>query len=205
MDILVEKLSKRFNKHTLFKNLDFNFQSGKTYAILGANGSGKSTFLRILSGYQTFTKGKVQFINNSNEVEVEAVYPYISITTPSLQLLEEFTLQEMLDFHFSFKPLVSEDKLKQELINANLDKHLNKQIKLFSSGMVQRTKLLLAFLSDTPLLLLDEPCTNLDETGVDWYKTLVQHYTANRTVIVASNLKHEYDFCETELRISDFA
>lgn len=205
MDILVEKLTKRFNKHTLFKNMDFSFQSGKTYAILGANGSGKSTLLRILSGYQTFSKGKVQFIFNSKELEIEKVYPYISITTPSLQLLEEFTLQETLDFHFSFKGLINKDKLKQELINANLDKHLNKQLKYFSSGMVQRTKLLLAFLSDTPLLLLDEPCTNLDETGVDWYKTLVSNYTANRTVIVASNLKPEYDFCEVEIRISDFA
>lgn len=205
MDILVEKLTKRFNKHTLFKNMDFSFQSGKNYAILGANGSGKSTLLRILSGYQTFSKGKVTFINDAKELDIEAVYPYISITTPSLELLEEFTLQEMIDFHFCFKTVMDEGKLKQELINANLDKHLNKQLKYFSSGMTQRTKLLLAFLSNTPLLLLDEPCTNLDETGVDWYKTLITNYTANRTVIVASNLKHEYDFCEIEMKISDFA
>ena len=70
--------------------------------------------------------------------------------------------------------------------------------------MKQRLKLVLAICSDTDLLLLDEPTTNLDDEGVAWYQTLIEKYTANRLVIVASNVKHDYHFCTQQLNIMDY-
>ena len=80
----------------------------------------------------------------------------------------------------------------------------NKLIKYFSSGMKQRLKLALAFCSDTPMLMLDEPTSNLDSQGVDWYLNLVQQFAENRLTIVCSNQEHEYSFCDEQLNISEY-
>ena len=77
-------------------------------------------------------------------------------------------------------------------------------IKYFSSGMKQRLKLALAFCSDTPMLMLDEPTSNLDKQGVEWYLGLVQQFAAGRLTIICSNQEHEYSFCTQHLDISDY-
>jgi ABC-type multidrug transport system ATPase subunit len=86
----------------------------------------------------------------------------------------------------------------------NLDNARNKLIKYFSSGMKQRLKLALAFCSDTPMLMLDEPTSNLDSQGVEWYLSLVQRYAANRLTIICSNQEHEHSFCKHQLNITDY-
>jgi ABC-type multidrug transport system ATPase subunit len=70
--------------------------------------------------------------------------------------------------------------------------------------MKQRTKLALAFCSDTAMLMLDEPTSNLDTQGVDWYLGLVETYAANRLTIVCSNQAHEYSFCKQQINITDY-
>jgi ABC-type multidrug transport system ATPase subunit len=70
--------------------------------------------------------------------------------------------------------------------------------------MKQRLKLLMAVYADTPLLLLDEPCSNLDNQGIEWYRNLVQTQLKKRTIIIASNQLFEYDFCDSTLSVHDF-
>lgn len=72
----------------------------------------------------------------------------------------------------------------------------HKQIRYFSSGMKQRVKLAQAIFSDTPLLLLDEPCTNLDTDGIQLYLGLIKSHAVGKLVIVSSNDKQEYAFCD---------
>ena len=117
---------------------------------------------------------------------------------------EEFTLSEMVDFHFkfkTFKPGIDKAALNEIL---NLKGSDNKMIRYFSSGMKQRLKLALAFCADTPMLMLDEPTSNLDTQGIDWYLNLVEKFSANRLTIICSNQEHEYSFCEQKLNISDY-
>src|SRR5690606_34997503 len=85
-----------------------------------------------------------------------------------------------------------------------LEKSMNKQILYFSSGMKQRLKLGLCFFSDVPLLLLDEPVSNLDKTGIAWYQHLIQAYGSNKTIFICSNDSREYDFCDRVLHIEDY-
>ncbi|MBC7744870.1 MAG: ATP-binding cassette domain-containing protein, partial [Flavobacterium sp.] len=77
-------------------------------------------------------------------------------------------------------------------------------LKNFSSGMKQRVKLALAFCSDTKILLLDEPVSNLDHQGVEWYLSLIEQFSSDRLVIVCSNQQQEYGFCDERINVEDF-
>lgn len=203
MTIKLSQLGKRYNYEWIFRNLDYEFVAGKTYAILGHNGSGKSTLLNTLSGYLLPSEGSLTFFHENHTVPVEEIYRYLAYAAPYLETVEEFTLEEMIAFHTRFKPL--RNLTNAELITRmNLQKARLKFVKDFSSGMKQRLKLGLALYTDAPLLLLDEPTTNLDQEGIDWY---LEHLNANkkdRLVIIGSNISHEHNFADEEVRITDY-
>jgi ABC-type multidrug transport system ATPase subunit len=85
-----------------------------------------------------------------------------------------------------------------------LENAVNKQIRNYSSGMRQRVKLAQSIFSDVPVVLLDEPCTNLDAAGIQLYHQLINEYCKNRMVIVSSNDEVEYRFCNEKLNINDY-
>jgi ABC-type multidrug transport system ATPase subunit len=204
INITLEDIGRRFNRDWIFKNINYTFTSGNSYAILGSNGSGKSTLLQVLNGSLGPSKGKISYQFKGAIIPTEAIYEHLSLAAPYLELIEEFTLNEMIDFHFQFKPLLP-GLNKAEIINLlNLNTSANKLIKYFSSGMKQRLKLALAFCADTPILMLDEPTSNLDAQGITWYRDLVQQFATNRLTIVCSNQLHEYDFCQHQLNIADY-
>jgi len=110
----------------------------------------------------------------------------------------------MLDFHARFKPLINTVSIEEILKTVGLQTAVNKQIRYYSSGMKQRLKLAQAFFSNTPILLLDEPTTNLDADGTALYHHLISNYTKGKLVIISSNDKQEYEFCEEVIRIGDY-
>ena len=130
------------------------------------------------------------------------MYELVSYCAPYLELIEEMTLLEFLTYHFSFKKSLVPVKEIIEIIGLQTSSH--KLISNFSSGMKQRVKLAQAICSDTYILLLDEPCTNLDTEGIQLYKSLLTRFAKNKILIVASNDINEYDVCSTHLKISDF-
>jgi ABC-type multidrug transport system ATPase subunit len=204
MKITLQNIGRRFNRDWIFRNIDYTFTGGETYAILGPNGSGKSTLLQVLNGSLAPSTGSINYLMDDKPVEVEAIFNQLTLAAPYLELIEEFTLDEMANFHFKFKPY-RQGMDKEAVINLlALEGGRNKLIKYFSSGMKQRLKLALAFCSDTPMLMLDEPTSNLDKQGVDWYLNLVQQFAADRLTIICSNQEHEYSFCRHQLNISDY-
>jgi len=204
MIITLQNIGRRFNRDWIFKGVDYTFTSGESYAILGPNGSGKSTLLQVLNGSLSPSVGKIDFSNDGKAVEIDTVFTHLSLAAPYLELIEEFTMSEMVDFHFRFKSFKQGMDKAQLIELLNLPKSTNKLIKYFSSGMKQRLKLALAFCADTPMLMLDEPTSNLDTQGVDWYLSLVQQFAAGRLTIVCSNQEHEYGFCTHRLSIVDY-
>lgn len=203
MDISLNNVGRRFNKEWIFKNISYEFKQGEKYAVLGPNGSGKSTFLSILLSSLVPSEGTIKYYE-SKEVKVEDVYQYISFAAPYLDLVEEFTLQETIAFHFQFKPYASGLDAATVLSLLGLEKSQDKALKHFSSGMKQRTKLVLACCTNTPILMLDEPTSNLDAQGIDWYLELIEKFAQGKMVLVGSNQEHEYAFCENRLKISDY-
>jgi ABC-type multidrug transport system ATPase subunit len=200
MDITLKNIGRRFNKEWIFKNIDFSFTNTNKYAVLGPNGSGKSTLLSIVLGSLSPSEGDISY-HNPGDIRVEEIYQYISFAAPYLDLVEEFTLQETIDFHFQFKTYATDLNAQKVL---GLKKSQDKALKHFSSGMKQRTKLALACCANTPILILDEPTSNLDEQGIDWYLKLIEQYAAEKMIIVGSNQAHEYVFCDHQLNISDY-
>ena len=203
--IELNNIGKRFRYEWIFKNITHSFESGKSFALLGPNGSGKSTLMKILSGHLTPSDGQITFSNSRKKIDGDDIYQYISYSAPYIDVIEEMTLTEIIAFHSKFKPL-SKGLIINDLIQILNFKNANdKEIRFFSSGMKQRLKLALSICSATPILLLDEPTTNLDAQGVAWYQNLMQQFSdKNRLVIVASNIEHDYDFCEEQLNILDY-
>jgi len=202
--IQLQNIGKRYRLEWIFRGLDATFQAGERWAILGPNGSGKSTLLKVLSGHLTPSKGNISFENQGVAIKEEAVYKKISYAAPYIELIEEFTLEEALRFHAKLRPLLPGFTPASLYELLSLPRSRQKEIRFFSSGMKQRLKLALAVCSDTPVLLLDEPATNLDVQGVDWYKNLISTYAAERLVIIASNDPHDAAFCGKHLNILDF-
>jgi ABC-type multidrug transport system ATPase subunit len=200
MQITLENLGRRFNREWIFKGINYTFSSENKYAILGPNGSGKSTLLSVLSGSLTPSEGSISYINGK-ALAAEQIFKEVSLAAPYLDLVEEFTLQETIDFHFQFKKYQQGLNATSVLDLLALTKAQDKPLKYFSSGMKQRTKLVLAFCSDTPVLVLDEPTSNLDAQGNQWYLELVEKFAKNRLVLVGSNQPYEYEFCEHRLDI----
>jgi ABC-type multidrug transport system ATPase subunit len=204
MQIILENIGRRFNREWIFREVNYTFNNKGSYAILGPNGSGKSTLLQVLNGSLVPSAGIISYTRDGNAIEPENVFNYLSLAAPYLELIEEFTLNEMVDFHFRFKifkPGIDKHALNDIL---NLRGSENKMIRYFSSGMKQRLKLALAFCADTPILMLDEPTSNLDTQGIDWYLNLVEKFSAKRLTIICSNQEHEYSFCQERLSISDY-
>ena len=204
MKINLTNVGKRFNREWIFRNLSFEFHSATSYAITGPNGSGKSTLLQIITGATTFNEGDIEYFLADKKILTENVYTNISIAAPYLELVEEMTLTEFLQFHSKLKRWLPSVDSRKIISIINLEEASQKQIRYFSSGMKQRVKLAQAIFSDVPVVLLDEPCTNLDEEGIALYKMLVEDHCKNRLLIVSSNDVQEYDFCKEIINIKNY-
>ncbi len=204
MKIELDNVGKRYRMEWILRGVSLQFEAGKQYAITGPNGSGKSTLLKILSGHLTPSKGSARFFHQNTPLDNTGVYRYLSYAAPYIELIEELSLWEALQFHLRFKPLRNGIGADEVLGLLRFKKARNKAIRDFSSGMKQRLKLALAICSDTPLLLLDEPTTNLDKEGVAWYRQLIDDYSTGRLLIVASNVDVDFDFCEERVDILQY-
>lgn len=205
MEITLKELGKKYNKEWIFRNITYSLAHQNNYLVSGSNGSGKSTFLQIISGLLAPTEGTISFANRGKTISGELIFREVAIATPYLELYEQLTLEEVIEFHFQFKkPL--EPLSKRELAELfYLQKSLKQPVKTFSSGMKQRLKLGLAISCSAPLLLLDEPTSNLDKKAIQWYQQMIERFGKNRLIIVCSNQQEdEYQFCNKEINIEDF-
>ena len=198
--ISLHNAGKRFNKDWIFKDLNATFEMGQHYALIGKNGSGKSTLLQVISGYASLSKGTIEWGN----YDASTIFQEMRKAAPYLELVEELTAMEQFEFQEKFKPLQPVLSVAEIIQMIGLEDATHKQIRNFSSGMKQRLKLALAIFSATPILLLDEPCSNLDTEGYALYKALIQQYAMHKLIIVGSNDTQEYEFCTKQINLQDY-
>lgn len=204
MKVSLTDAGKRFNRDWIFRHFNYNFEEGQSYAITGPNGSGKSTLLQALGGSMMINEGTIQLTVDNCQLSIENIYRHVSICAPYLEVIEEMTLTEFLNFHHGFKPFLAGITPEKIISVLGLEKAEGKQIRYYSSGMKQRVKLAQAVFSDTAIVLLDEPCTNLDTAGIELYHRLIDDHCKNRLVVVSSNDEVEYKFCKEKINISDY-
>jgi len=205
MHITLSKISRKFNYEWIFRDVDFEFEQGNSYAILGSNGSGKSTLLQIISGHLHPSGGTITYSHENKTIAVEDFFRHVTYSGPYLELIEEFTLEEMITFHSRFRSFRHKMDVKDLIEATGLLRNRNKPIKYFSSGMKQRVRLALALLTESEVVLLDEPAANLDRKAIDWFRDLIRKNSQDRIVIVCSNSQSdEYDFCSQSIVIDDY-
>ena len=205
MELSIQKLSKAFNRKKVFSNLDLLISSGSRLAITGSNGSGKSTLLKILSGGNIATSGKIIYQNKGITIKEDEVYKWVHFVAPYNTMIEELTLPELFQFHRDLGTLSSFSDYKSWVSNLSYPFPVDHRIKTFSSGMKQRIKLGLVLLDNRPLILLDEPGSNLDLQGKDWFSSLLDKLSADQTLIIATNDPTEMQYCKLELNIEEYS
>lgn len=202
MKIILENAGKRYQQQWIFRNFSYQF-GGSSYAITGRNGSGKSTLAALLSGHLLPTEGKVSHFKDVQKIDDSEIYRHLSFAAPYLELIEEFTVAEMVRFHFRLKQITSSFQPYDVLSYCWLEDASGKQVKHLSSGMKQRLKLGLAFLTNAPLLILDEPTSNLDKHGINWFLERLNEVIEERLVVVCSNQPYEYEMCKNIISMED--
>jgi len=198
MKIIATGIHKKFRQEWVFKALNYTFESGKSYAIIGQNGAGKSTLLKTLAQYSLPNKGKVEF-----EGITEDVNKQISFAAPYSELIEEFTLPELLNFLVHINFLEAHWDFSTFTSFIELQPSETKYIKNFSSGMRQKVKLGIALAANRPILCLDEPTSNLDETAKNWFYRALESQR-HKLILIASNEQAEINLCTDQLAIADY-
>jgi len=204
MRIEVHGLGKTYNRNRIFHNFDYKFENNNNYALTGPNGSGKSTLLQNLAGLMLPTSGTINYYFNDVVIPNEQIFKNLIIASPYTELIEEMTLLEFLKFHFKFKQLAKGIDLDEICQIMGLADSINKQVKHFSSGMKQRLKLGIAFYSEVSIIFLDEPASNLDKAGFNWYLSEIDKVGDDKIIIIASNFEPEYKFCDFLIYLPDF-
>lgn len=192
MTITVSNLGKRFNREWIFRGLTTEFKAGNIYAITGPNGSGKSTMMHVLWGQVPVSEGVLNYQIGTEKINVEDAFRHVAIAAPYMDLLEDFTLAEHIEFHFSMKGAMNKWTTPEIIEKLDLQAAANKPIKQFSSGMKQRLKLGLALFSESKAIFLDEPTTNLDEAAIHWYMTNLLLMASTKVVFIATNQPTDY-------------
>lgn len=203
LKIDLQDVSHQFGPQKVLQHLNYSFLPGETYAVLGGNGSGKTTLLKIIQGSLIPSEGTVSYFLNETEIPVEKAAFKLSFFGPYTELIEELTAKEFLSFYMKFRPFQEGFSVQKLLELSYLEASANKEIRNFSSGMKQRLKLALAFGAASEVILLDEPTSNLDKSGTEWYQELVKNYRHSRTLIIGSNhQQQEMGFCRHQLNVS---
>lgn len=191
MKVVLQKVTKRFGAQTVLRNASLVLEKGSITGVTGPNGSGKSTLLQLIAGAIIPDAGNVEHFKDDKLLDPSTVFRNISIASPYLNMYDDLHLEEALSTHARFKPLIKEIDRNKFFELVKLEHAKSKPIRDLSSGMLQRFKLGLAILSDTSLLLLDEPGSNLDKSGLDWYHQLLTANKNQRTVVICSNREEE--------------
>jgi ABC-type multidrug transport system ATPase subunit len=192
MRLSFRQLGQRFNRNWIFRKLDFECGPNEIVAVLGANGSGKSTLLHIVAGLLRPSEGEIAYEFQNQTIPRESIFRYLMWVGPYVGVSDELRLGELLDFHQTCKAWRGGMDRRSVLRSVRLEKEEAKTIGDFSSGMKQRLQLAIAFYTEAPLVLLDEPTANLDRQNVAWYQQTLEEESSGRLVIIASNQPEEY-------------
>lgn len=190
----------------VFSNVNLEINGGTVFGIYGKNGTGKSTLLKVLSYILTPTSGNVELKLNETLITRDTVQKHIGFVSPSLSLYDEFSLIELVETVTKMRGILFDELYFNNLLEILSLTHRRESIvKGFSSGMVQRVKLILATIHKPSFLFLDEPTTNLDDEGIMSVYTIIRE-TVNYggLVCIATNESREKDWCTQQIDISSF-
>lgn len=185
------KITKAFKARPVLTGIDFELPAQQIVAICGANGSGKSVFMRILSGLIRADSGAVSVFGTLLGGENEFP-PSTGVHFDNSGLLLTETGWNNLMLLAMISNTVSKERIEEVIRLVNLDPADKRPVRTYSTGMRQRLGIAQALMEDPQLLLLDEPTTGLDFDGQDWFHDLMKRLqNEGKTILITSHSKEE--------------
>ncbi len=186
-------LSKRFGQRTVFSGINLDLNSGDSVAITGSNGAGKTTLIKLLVRIVRPSSGHVAYLDNGSALDEDALRSRVSFVSPYLNLYDQLSGEENLNFFTSVRGGNITGKEIESLLNkVGLAQRGLDLVATYSTGMKQRLKYALALSNDPKFLFLDEPMSALDDSGKDIVKRIIDEYRNNCIIVLATNEKEEY-------------
>ncbi len=192
----VRNLSKSFSNSSILKDVNFTLDQGKICAVVGSNGSGKTTFLKCLSGLMSYDEGVIDFGSQNGHL----------FLSDKLNIFGDLTIKQNLEvlsryYNQDFNQASFKESLK--LLNINQYKEL--PLKFLSRGNLQRNKLCVAINLNWDYLLIDEPFSNLDYDGVKIFKNIFENFKSeNKSIIFSTHQNDDNSFCDKVVIVEDF-
>jgi heme exporter protein A len=207
--LICTNLTKYYSHRLIFGNLTLTLNENSSVGIVGKNGSGKSTLIKVIAGIISPSKGNMSLEINGKSIPKESFFKHIGLMSPYLNLYDELSGYENLEFFMNIKcPGIPEnerdEKINFLLESVGLFKRKKDLYKNYSSGMKQRLKLAFALLNDPLLLLLDEPCANLDKEGIEVVYRFAEEQRKKGMLMVATNEESDLQLCDSLINIEDF-
>jgi heme exporter protein A len=190
-------ISKEFNRKLIVENISFELDKGDSLALVGRNGAGKSTLAKILCGLLSPSRGTVALAVDGHAVAYPGhIYPHVGFVAPYINLYDEFSGIENLNLCARIRnhAVHPGERIEELLKRFSLFEKRNDELRTYSSGMKQRLKYCAALLHEPPLLVLDEPCANLDEEGIAVVRDVMRHQKDAGILIIATNDKDDLAF-----------
>ncbi|MFO8232765.1 MAG: heme ABC exporter ATP-binding protein CcmA [Longimonas sp.] len=196
-------IGQQFGRLVLFRDMDFALHAGTSVAVTGANGSGKSTLLRIVLGLLTPTVGEVQLQVDAEAVPRAERVQHMGLVAPYLGVYEALSARENLSFLAQARSVPgADDRIAAVLERVGLTNRADDAVGTYSSGMQQRVKVAAALLHEPPILILDEPSTNLDAPGRAMVRAVQdEHVAQGGLLVVATNHASEAETCDRAIAI----
>ena len=198
--LVLENVSKAFGPRRICSDVSLELETGDRLAVVGPNGSGKTTFLKLLSGLLRPDGGSISYMRNGQPLDRASWHRLVSLVAPDLALYDELTALENLRF---VNKIGGWGKTDAELISLLGDIGLKGResdlLATFSSGMKQRMKYAAALVKTPPVLLLDEPTASLDESGVAVFREIIEKQRSRGICILATNDPQEAELADRQI------
>jgi len=187
--IEVNKLVKRFGLKTVLRGVDFHVEPGEFVALLGPNGSGKTTFLRILASLSRPNLGSVKVAGYSLPDQSAQVRAKLGVVSHLPLLYPDLTAEENLQFYARMYGITNYQLRITEILEmVGLEPRRRDLVRTFSRGMQQRLAICRAVIHDPEVILFDEPYTGLDQDASEMLDTVLRSVAAKgRTVVMTSH------------------
>jgi len=192
----IKNLSKSFSNRPILNDVNFSLNLGEICAIIGNNGSGKTTFLKCLSGLMNFETGSIEFNSTNGHL----------FLSDKLNIFGDLTIEENLKvistYHNqNYDKIVFNDSIAM----LNIEQFKDMPLKFLSRGNIQRNKLCIAMNLNWDYLLIDEPFSNLDSEGVKIFKDIFNNFKLkNKSIIYSTHQNNQESVYDKIILIEDF-
>ena len=192
----VRNLSKSFSNSSILKDVNFTLDQGKICAVVGSNGSGKTTFLKCLSGLMSYDEGVIDFSSQNGHL----------FLSDKLNIFGDLTIKQNLEvLSRYYNQDFNQASFKESLKLLNINQYRELPLKFLSRGNLQRNKLCVAINLNWDYLLIDEPFSNLDYDGVKIFKGIFENFKSeNKSIIFSTHQNDDNSFCDKVVIVEDF-